>query len=92
MKIGRRGNLMGISQTAIAAVVTVITIIILISVYSSMDTNARSGLTGPGASAAGNFSQNTFSGFQSLSILPTIVFAALLLGALGLLYVVFQSR
>lgn len=82
---------MGISSTAISAVVTVITITILISVFTSMDTNARSGLSGSGLAAANNFSANTFSGFQSLSILPTIVFAALLLGSLGLLYVVFRK-
>ena len=87
-----KGNLQNISASSISAVITVITIIILIAVFSNVDSNVKSNLESSTSAlpVANNFSDNTFSGFQSLAILPTIIFAALLLGALGLLYVVFK--
>lgn len=84
---------MEIGNTAVGAVIAVITCVILISVYTSTNTAVSASVTTNTSAdwAINNMSSNVYSGFQSLSILPTIVFAALLLGALGLLYVVFRQ-
>lgn len=51
----KKGNLMNLNSLGVAVIVFVITFMLLISVFGSVDTNVRTGLTGAGAAAAGNF-------------------------------------
>jgi len=83
----KKGQLAAVPNQMIMLLIVVVVGIVTIKVFGELDDNLRDGLTGESAAAAGNFSEGTYDGFQTLSITPYIAVAVVIIGLVGTLLV-----
>jgi len=83
MKLKNKGQAMsGPVQLLIFAVVGIISVLIYGQIDSTVSTTS---IPAAGQAARGNFSANTYAGYQTLSVGPTVIAAVVVLGIVGLL-------
>lgn len=88
MKVLRnKGQLASVPNQMIMLLIVVVVGIITIKVFGQLDENLRDGMSSEGAAAAGNFSEGTYDGFQTLSITPYIAVAVVIIGLVSTLLV-----
>jgi len=73
---------MGPVQLLVFAVIGIISILIFGQIDATVSTSA---IPTAGQAARANFSANTYSGYQTLSVGPTVLAAVVVLGIVGLL-------
>ena len=69
-------------QLLVFAVIGIISILIFGQIDSTVSTSS---IPAAGGAARANFSANTYSGYQTLSVGPTVLAAVVILGIVGLL-------